>query len=64
MKNLFGAISFGLAITLAEHAFINMAEHKGIFRLDSPVSWIVIVPMLMFGVYAFFSEGKTYENNR
>ena len=64
MKNLFGVFSFALSIALAEHAFVQMSEHSGIFRLDSPVSWLVIAPLFIFGVYVFFSGGNAHENNR
>lgn len=64
MKNLFGVFSFALSIALAEHAFIQMSEHSGIFRLDSPVSWLVIVPLFIAGVYTFFSGSGANENNR
>lgn len=61
MKNLLGAISFGLGVALMEHAFIQMAEHKDMFRLDSFDSWIVIGPLLAFGVFSFFSEDSKHE---
>ena len=64
MKNLLGVLSFGLSGALAEHAFINMAENQGIFRLDNPIPWFVIVPFGIATIYYFFASDKEPSNEK
>ena len=63
MKKLFGALSFAFGVALMEHAFIQMADHKDMFRLDSFGTWLIIAPLLAFGIYSFFSGERESEAN-
>ena len=66
LKNTSRAMLFGgISAVLFEHAFINMAEHAhSVWRLDNPVSWIVITPLTIATLYYFFaSDKKSHETS-
>jgi len=53
-----GGLALGLAAVALEEAMFNMEHSGGIWRLDSPLPWIVVTPFLIVSIYYFFSDDE------
>lgn len=64
LRNTARAMLFGgLTAVLAEHAFINMAEHAhSVWRLDNALPYFFIVPLAVATLYYFFASDNEKAN--